>query len=86
MQTGAADIGLIALSLAIPPQMSREGRYVAVAPSSYPMIRQAAVLVAKSQHKAEAARFLEYMKQPQSIAVLAKYGFKPVAAAANTSK
>jgi molybdate transport system substrate-binding protein len=79
VQTGAADIGLLAISLAMSPTMSKEGHFAVVPAGSYPTMRQAVVIVAKSPHKTEAARFLEYVKQPQSIAILERYGFKLLA-------
>lgn len=81
VETGAADIGIVALSLALSPTMSREGHYVVVPPASYPTMRQAAVIISKSPRRAEAARFLAYFQQPQAIAILERYGFKNVAPA-----
>lgn len=78
VQTGAADIGIVALSLALSPTMSREGRYMTVPPGSYPTMRQAAVIISKSTRRAEAARFLAYFKQPQAVAILERYGFKSI--------
>ena len=77
VQTGAADVGLIAMSLALSPAMSSQGRYVLVPPDSYPPIRQAVVIVARSPHRAEAARFLAYLKEKSSMEILKKFGFAP---------
>jgi len=73
--TGNADVGLIALSLAMSPNMKGEGRYVEVPADLYPPIEQAAIISAASKSKQEAARFLSYMKTPAAKQILRKYGF-----------
>jgi molybdate transport system substrate-binding protein len=75
VQTGAADIGLIALSLALAPSMNSEIRYALIPANAYPPIDQAAAIVAASKHKAEAQKFLAFMKRPQTLAVMRDYGF-----------
>ena len=75
VQSGATDIGLVALSLAVSPGMSKSGRYVQVPVGSYPAIEQAAVIVKQSARKSEATKFLEFMKTAEARAVLEKYGF-----------
>lgn len=77
VETGAADVGLIALSLALSPTMSSQGRYVVVPDGSYPAIRQAVVVISNSRHRSEAARFMAYLKEKPQMELLAKYGFKP---------
>jgi molybdate transport system substrate-binding protein len=75
--TGNADIGLIALSLALSPSMSSQGSFVEVPGTAYPPIEQAAVIVKASAHKSEAARFLQYLKSEAGVALMKKFGFAP---------
>jgi molybdate transport system substrate-binding protein len=74
-QTGSADVGLLALSLARSPALKNSGTYVEVPESWYPPIEQAAVVLASSRQKALARQFIEYLKRPASVRVLQSYGF-----------
>jgi molybdate transport system substrate-binding protein len=75
VQTGNADIGLIALSLALAPTMRYRGRFVELAPDSYPPIRQGAVILRSSRRKTTAREFLHFLKGPRAGEVLRQYGF-----------
>jgi molybdate transport system substrate-binding protein len=74
-QSGNADAGLIALSLALSPAMRASGSYVDIPPSSFPAIRQAAVVVSRSRQAEAAQRFLGYLRQPDAVALLRAAGF-----------
>jgi molybdate transport system substrate-binding protein len=74
VQTGNADVGLVALSLAMSPTM--QGKYWLVPAETYPAIRQAAVVVKASRQKAAARKFLEYVKSDEGREILRKYGFE----------
>jgi molybdate transport system substrate-binding protein len=74
-QSGSADVGLLALSLALSPALKSSGTYVAVPESWYPPIEQAAVVLASSRQKALARQFIDYLKRPASVRVLQSYGF-----------
>ncbi len=75
VQSGSADVGILALSLALAPNLKEKGRYVMIPTSDYPPIEQAAVIV-KSSHKKEAAkRFLAFIKTPAIVSVMRDYGF-----------
>ena len=73
-QSGNAQAGLIALSLARSPGLNR-GRFVAIPATLHPPIVQAAVVVSASPHKAAAARFLEFLRRDATVAELADAGF-----------
>jgi molybdate transport system substrate-binding protein len=73
-QSGNAQVGIVALSLAISPGM-RDGQRWDIPADSHPPIEQAAVLM-KSAKKKEAARaLLDFVKSDAGRATLAKYGF-----------
>jgi molybdate transport system substrate-binding protein len=74
-QSGSADVGLLARSLALTPALKNSGTYVDVPESWYPPIEQAAVVLASSRQKALARQFIEYLKRPASVRVLQSYGF-----------
>jgi molybdate transport system substrate-binding protein len=56
--SGAADAGIVALSLALSPNMKDKGRYVEIPSTEHPPIAQAYVILKSSQQKAEAKAFL----------------------------
>ncbi len=73
--SGSADAGIIALSLALSPNMKDKGRYVEVPAADYPPIEQGCVLLKSSQKKDAARAFLEFMKTPAAAELLRAYGF-----------
>jgi molybdate transport system substrate-binding protein len=74
-QSGSADVGILALSLALSPALKSSGTYVEVPESWHPPIEQAAVVIASSRQKPLARQFLEYLKKPDSVRTLQSYGF-----------
>jgi molybdate transport system substrate-binding protein len=73
--SGAADVGIVALSLALSPAMKEKGRYVDIPPGEYPPIEQACVILSSSKEKNTARQFLSFMKTPAVAEVLRSYGF-----------
>lgn len=85
--SGAADVGIVALSLALSPNMKDKGRYVEVPEEEYPPIEQACVILRSSKNKDVARQFLSFVKTPAIHDVLKSYGFDvPANAATNTAK
>ena len=74
--SGAADVGLIALSLATSPNVKDKGIYVEVPADDYPPIEQACVILNSSKNKEEARKFLEFVKRPAMAELLRGYGFQ----------
>src|SRR5262249_36459097 len=74
VQSGNADVGIIALSLAMAPALKSTGRYVEIPDSFYPPIEQAAVVMSASRQKPIAQQFLQYLKQPASVSTLQSFG------------
>jgi len=75
VQSGNADVGIVALSLALAPALKNSGRFVEIPESFYPPIEQAAVVIAASHQKAVAQQFVEFLKQPASRRTLQSFGF-----------
>ena len=73
--SGSADVGIVALSLALAPSMKEKGNYVAIPDDEYPPIRQAAVILKSSQQKEMARQFLAFLKKPEIVSLLKTYGF-----------
>ena len=88
VESGNADVGLLALSLAVAPAMKDKGRYVEIPADDYPPIIQAAVILKSSRNKELANRFLKFLKERATLALMERYGFsipKDLAAAHNKS-
>jgi molybdate transport system substrate-binding protein len=75
VQSGAAEIGVIALSLALAPTLRDEGRAYLVPDHLHPPIEQGAVILERAAHRSESERFLEYVLGPTGREVLEAYGF-----------
>jgi len=73
--SGSADVGLLALALALSPALKKSGTYVEIPESWHPPIEQGAVVLASSRQKALAGRFIEYLKTPAIVRMLGAYGF-----------
>jgi molybdate transport system substrate-binding protein len=74
-QTGSADVGVIALSLALSPTLKSSGIYFEIPESLHPPIEQAAVVLAASRLKPLARQFVDYLKKPDTVRILQSYGF-----------
>lgn len=71
-QSGAADAGIVALSLALAPGVRAQGRYWEVPPQAYPKLEQGGVIVKDSP----AARdFRSWILSPAGKRILNEYGF-----------
>jgi molybdate transport system substrate-binding protein len=74
VQSGNAQAGIVALSLAISPPMKNGNRWEIPA-NSYPMIKQAVVLLKDSKNKDAARRFMEFVSGSQGRQILERFGF-----------
>ena len=77
VESGNADVGLLALSLAIATPMKSAGRYFEIPSASYPPIIQAAVILKSARDKDTSETFLKFLKEPSTIALMQQYGFVP---------
>ncbi len=76
VQSGNADVGLVAQSIALLPNLAGAGVTANVPPQSYPAIEQAAVIVKATTHSAAAHRFMAFLKTPAAVATLQRFGFE----------
>ncbi|HEX3377310.1 MAG TPA: molybdate ABC transporter substrate-binding protein [Candidatus Acidoferrales bacterium] len=79
VESGNADVGILALSLALSPAMKDNGRSWNIPENLYAPIEQGAVVVLSSKNQQGAKNFLDYIKLPTTAALLARYGFAPPA-------
>jgi molybdate transport system substrate-binding protein len=74
--SGSADVGIVALSLALSPNMKDKGHYAEVPGDEYPPIEQACVILGASKSKETARQFLSFVKTSAIADVLRNYGFE----------
>ncbi|MCX7902355.1 MAG: molybdate ABC transporter substrate-binding protein [Burkholderiaceae bacterium] len=72
--TGNAQAGLIALSLALAPELKRQGRHVLLPQSLHAPLRQRMVLLRHASQTAQ--HFYSYLMQPAARDILRRYGFE----------
>lgn len=70
VQSGAADIGIVALSLSLSPVMQEAGTSWLIPAESHPPIEQGVVIVKASKNYDKAKRFLEFLKADPARAVM----------------
>ena len=75
VESGNAQAGFVALAHAASPAMKGKGKYWVVPQEAYPPLAQGVVMLMSSQHRPEAAAFLNYIKTREAGDVLRKYGF-----------
>ena len=73
--SGSADVGFVALSLALSPNMKDKGRYTEVPTADYPPIEQACVIMKSSKNKSLAEQFEKFIQSPAIKELFEKYGF-----------
>jgi molybdate transport system substrate-binding protein len=74
--TGAADIGFVALSLALSPNMKKEGgSYYLIPQNSHNPLEQGAVITIRAKGNDLAKAFMDYMKSEKVTDILTYFGF-----------
>jgi molybdate transport system substrate-binding protein len=75
VQSGNAQAGIVAKSLAVSPAM-RDGKRWEIPADMHPALEQGAVILKDAKNKDAARAFLEFVKSPAGPPVLSKYGFE----------
>ncbi len=75
VQTGAADIGILALSLAKAPVMAASGRYWEIPEDAHPPLDQGGVILNHARNRADALAFRAFMQSPPALEILRRCGF-----------
>ncbi len=75
IESGACDIGIIALSLALAPAMKSAGTYWQIPADAHPPLEQGAVILKQSTKQEAARQFLNFMKSAQGQEIMTHYGF-----------
>jgi molybdate transport system substrate-binding protein len=75
VQSGNAQAGIVAKSLAVSPAM-RDGKRWEIPADMHPALEQGAVILKDARNKIAARAFLEFVKSPSGRAILTNYGFE----------
>jgi molybdate transport system substrate-binding protein len=76
VEQGAADVGIISLSLALAPALRHKGRMWRVPDEAYPRMLQGGVVLPWASDPAAAAEFRAFMTSSEAQAILARFGFQ----------
>jgi molybdate transport system substrate-binding protein len=74
-QSGAADAGVVALSLALAPTVTTRGRFVEMPLTMYPRIRQVGTILRWAADADAAWSFRSFIVSADGRAILRRYGF-----------
>lgn len=75
VQSGNADVGIIARSISLAPGLAEIGNVAVIPANTYPPIDQAAVVIRASRNKEAARQFLAFIKTPPIVSLLQQFGF-----------
>lgn len=75
VQTGNAQVGIVALSLAINPELAKRGGYWLIPDKLHEPLEQGFIITKRANSNALAKRFADYMGSQSARAVMTKYGF-----------
>nr|NLI50403.1 molybdate ABC transporter substrate-binding protein [Propionibacterium sp.] len=75
VESGSAQVGIIALSLALAPPLTKAGRYAEVPLDTFPRLDQGGVVLNSAQDPAAAHRVRDFLLGDRGRAILKRYGF-----------
>lgn len=75
VQSGAADVGIVALSLALAPPVRNQGKYWEVPLDAYPRLEQGGAILKHARSVASARDFRAFLASGAGAQVLRQYGF-----------
>ncbi|MFM9114574.1 MAG: molybdate ABC transporter substrate-binding protein [Planctomycetota bacterium] len=78
VESGAADVGLMAKSLALSPALRERGAFQELPEDSYPPLIQGGVVVPWSDRREEAREFQQFLLSPEARAIFQSAGFGDV--------
>lgn len=75
VESGNADIGIVAYSLLVSPQLAGKGRYALIEPRWYPKLEQSAVVIERENAHPLARRYVSFLRTPETRRLLQQCGF-----------
>jgi molybdate transport system substrate-binding protein len=77
VESGGADAGIIALSLAVSPVLRDKGRYWQIPENSHEKIEQGGIILAWALDAGLAGEFRDFLLSGAGTAILRQFGFEP---------
>jgi molybdate transport system substrate-binding protein len=74
VETGSADVGVVALALVLNPKLKEQGAYSLVPENLHQPLNQGFVITKRAAGNANAKQFSDYMAQPATRAIMIRYG------------
>lgn len=75
VQTGNAQVGIIALSLALNPELAKQGGYYLIPDNLHNPLEQGFIITRRGARKPLVRQFADYMTSRPARAVMTRYGF-----------
>lgn len=75
VQSGNAQVGIIALALALSPELASKGGYWLIPDNLHAPLEQGFIITKRAEHSALAKRFTVYMSGKPARDVMTRYGF-----------
>ena len=73
--SGNAEVGIVALSLALSPSMSKLGKYIIIDDKSHSPLQQAYVILKNAKENKKVFSFAEFVASKNASVIFEKYGF-----------
>lgn len=75
VESGSADVGIVALSEAMSPPIRDKGRYYVIPEDTYQAIEQGAIVLTHAKNQQAAHQFVSYLLTPGARRALGQFGF-----------
>ncbi len=75
IDTGTAQVGIVAMSLASAPPVKSRGKYFEIPLNSYPRMNQAGVILKRVRDRDAAGQFRSFVLSPACQAIFKRFGF-----------
>lgn len=75
VESGAADAGIVALSLVTSPALAGKGAYTLIDATLHAPLQQAFIVARHGKDNPLARAFTEFSRSPEAVAILRRYGF-----------
>lgn len=75
VQSGNAQVGIIALSLALSPEFAKQGNYVLISDKLHQPLRQGFIITKRASDNSLAREFARFMVSKESRGIMIRFGF-----------
>lgn len=75
VQSGNAQVGIVALSLVLDPELAKKGGYYLIPDTMHKPLEQGYIITKRGANKPLAKQFAEYTGSKQARGIMTKYGF-----------